>query len=157
MLEEVVSIGGLIFIDGMVQAFGCEVPQSLADPWKVKADQTQVIGQAGIFPVLLAKLTWQHLLEDRNVMYFIDNDAARPGLIKACSPSLLSLRLIMDRCNFDFQVCAQSWYARVPSASNISDGPSRLDFELVLRELKATRVEPKFPSYVRKRKNIYEF
>ena len=94
----------------------------------------------------MAKRTWAEFLKGRRAIYFIDNEAARLGLVKAYSPVLPSLGLIMDCLNWDYANSAESWYARVPSAANISDGPSRLDFKLVQDELRATLVEPKLPA-----------
>jgi len=140
------TVGGVLVDGSVAQCFGCVVSAPQVEAWKTKLNQKQVIGQAELFPVLLAKLTWAEHLKDRRAIYFIDNDAARLGLVKAYSPVLPSLGIIMDCLNWDYANSAESWYARVPSASNISDGPSRLDFELVYDELKATRVVPKFPS-----------
>ena len=140
------TVGGVLVDGPVAQCFGCVVSAPQVEAWKTKLNQKQVIGQAELFPVLLAKLTWAEHLRDRRAIYFIDNDAARLGLVKAYSPVLPSLGIIMDCLNWDYANSAESWYARVPSASNISDGPSRLDFELVYDELKATRVVPKFPS-----------
>ena len=85
-------------------------------------DQSQVIGQAEPFPVLLSKLTWARRLRDRRVIFFIDSDAARLGLVKAYSPVLPSLNIIMECLSWDYANASESWYARVPSSANISDG-----------------------------------
>ena len=140
------TVGGVLVDGSLTQCFGCAVSATQVEAWKTKLNQTQVIGQAELFPVLLAKLTWAEQLKGRRAIYFIDNDAARLGLVKAYSPVLPSLGLIMDCLNWDYANSSESWYARVPSTSNISDGPSRLDFELACGELKAARVAPKFPS-----------
>ena len=140
------TVGGVIFDGPAVQFFGCKVSVEQVEAWKTKLDQTQVIGQAELYPVLLAKLTWAKHLKNRRAIYFIDNEAARLGLVKAYSPVLPSLAMMMDCLNWDYANSAESWYSRVPSSANISDGPSRLDFSLVQDELLATRVEPKFPA-----------
>ena len=144
--EDVVSIGGMLFIDGRVEAFGCIVPELLCASWKSRPDQTQVIGQAEVFPFLVAKLTWKEYLEGRNVLFFIDNGAARLGLVKAYSPSLPSLTLVMQCCQVDYEVGMQSWYARVPTKANPSDSASRLDSSLAETFYSAKLVQPVFPS-----------
>ena len=85
-----------LFTNGIVEAFGCELNASLIDSWKTRLHQKQVIGQAELFPVWIAKLTWKNYLKDRRAIFFIDNDAARIGLIKAYSPVLPSLEIIMS-------------------------------------------------------------
>ena len=102
-----------------------------------------MIGQAELFPVLVAKRTWAKDLCGRRVIYFIDNEAACPGLVKAYSLVLPSLGIIMDCLTWDYANNSDSWYARVPSESNVSDGPSRLDFHLVLERRGGVRVNPK--------------
>ena len=47
---------------------------------------------------------------------------------------------------WDYANAGESWYSRVPSASNISDGPSRLKFGGELYELGAVQVAPVFPA-----------
>ena len=145
--EEEGTTGGGVIIDGkFVQSFGTAVSEEQVNAWKTKLNQSQVIGQAELFPVLLAKLTWAERLKGKRAIYFIDNDAARLGLIKAYSPVLPSLNIIMDCLSWDYANASESWYSRVPSASNISDDPSRLKFEGDLVELGAVRVNPVFPS-----------
>ena len=139
------TVGGVVFSGNIVEAFGFKVSQAQVDSWKTKLNQEQVIGQAELFPVLVAKWTWAKLLTGRRCIFFIDNEAARLGLVKAYSPVLPSLAIIMDCLSWDYRHKVDSWYSRVPSKSNISDGPSRLDFSSVLNDLGAKLVEPIFP------------
>ena len=125
--ESGTTIGGVMYIPGEApQCFGAKLSEATTSPWKTKLEQTQVIGQAEIFPLLVARLTWSKQLTGRRVIYFIDNESARIGLVRAYSPVLPSLSIILDCLNWDYSHCSQGWYARVPSFSNISDGPSRL-------------------------------
>ena len=71
-----------------------------------------------------------------------DNEAARLGLVKAYSPVLPSLNIIMACLKWDFEDQFDSWYAGIPSASNPSDGPSRLQFEWAATVAAAVRVDP---------------
>jgi hypothetical protein len=142
--ENITSVGGMIFDpeDGTVECYGAVVSPAFVDTWKSTAEQTQVIGQAEIFPVLVAKLTWQRRLAGRKAIYFIDNEAARLGLIKAYSPVLSSLKIIMQCLAFDFEHDALSWYARVPTAANLSDEPSRMLCKVAVGTFGATVVRP---------------
>ena len=58
-------------------------------------------------------------------MCFIDNESARSGLIKGSSRNKDSAELIEEFVNRDLEENAFFWFARVPSASNIADDPSR--------------------------------
>ena len=104
-----------------------------------KVGQTQIIGQAELLPVLVAKIIWRRYLKNRRVIYFIDNDSARLALVRGYSPVLTSLTIIMRCAHQDSLSRSSSWYARVPTKSNIGDGPSRLDVALV-KELYGARV-----------------
>ena len=121
------TVGGVIIEVGKQrECFGARLPDWMVDQWKTKESQIQVIGQAEIYPLLLARLTWSARLQNRRVIYFIDNEAARIGLVRAYSPVLPSLRLIMDCLGWDYTHNSQGWYARVPSYSNCADDPSRM-------------------------------
>ena len=142
---ECTSIGGILF-DGTSQpeAFGAVMSKSTIESWASKVGQTQVIGQAEIFPVLVAKLTWAKKLAGRKAIYFIDNDSARLALVKAYSPVLASMQIIIQSVLWDGANDSRSWFARVPTESNIADGPSRMSSVDVLAA-GAKLVPPVFP------------
>lgn len=73
------------------------------------------MGQAEIFPVLVAKLTWSKHLEGRHVIVFMDNERAKIALIGAYSPVLASLKLVMECSVWDYHNNCASWYTRVPT------------------------------------------
>ena len=144
--EDGTSVGGvLISSTGEVECFGFEVHSSLVESWKSKLDQAQVIGLAELFPVLMARWIWQEKLRDRRTIFFIDNESARLALVKAYSPVPASLRIIVDCLRWDQDFDCSAWYARVPTFSNLADGPSRLVYTDELRSLGARIVPPKFP------------
>ena len=128
------SIGGVLLIPGMQpQAFGAMLREEAAMRLATKKGQRQVIGQAEILPVLVAKTIWAEELSNRKVIYFIDNDSARLALIKGYSPVLTSLKLIMSCAFEDAQLRSSPWYARVPTKSNIADEPSRMRKDNLLK------------------------
>ena len=125
--ESGTTIGGMLYVPGQApRCFGAKLSEATTHTWKTKLEQSQVIGQAEIFPLLVARLTWSEFLRGRRVIYFIDNESARIGLVRAYSPVLPSLSIILSCLRWDYDNCSQGWYARVPSFSNISDGPSRM-------------------------------
>ena len=127
----VTTIGAVLLERGSrPRFFGLRVPEVIANSWR-SGDSYQVVGQAEIIPVLIARLTWAEILRGRHVVFFIDNNAARQSLIKGYSPSLPSCRILGEAALEDTRLECFSWYARVPSASNASDPASRLDFDRV--------------------------
>eukprot|EP00972_Heterocapsa_arctica_P091302 13471839-Heterocapsa_arctica.AAC.1 len=90
-----------------------------------------LINQAELFPGLLSLTTWSGRLFRRRVLFFIDNDGARDSLIKGYSAVEASGHIIGAVGLAEQRLQCQSWFTRVPSPSNIADGPSRLDFVLV--------------------------
>ena len=61
------------------------------------------------------------------MVFFLDNDAARAALCKGYGGTELAQKIVQDIMCEECRLELKSWYARVPSHSNISDGPSRLD------------------------------
>ena len=107
--------------------FGDHVPKGWADKWRVEGKK-QLICQAELFPVLVAKRTWGHLIAGRAVLWFIDNNSSLAAVIRAYSPVLENYELLVINARLDVDLQAMHWYTRVPSKSNLSDDPSRLKF-----------------------------
>ena len=130
--EEVTAGAVLVLPSGVIKFFGLRIPAKVVKEWQCQG-QEQTIGQAEIAPALLARLTWTDDLQGRRVVQFIDNDSARFALVKGYSPSLASSALLSETWLQDCRLGLFSWYDRVPTASNIGDGPSRLDYEEVIQ------------------------
>ena len=122
--EEETTIGGYaLFLCGASEMFGAVVPSSLADQWKSRSQQSQIIGQAELYPHLVARLTWAHRWKGQRVMFFVDNESARLAAIKAYSPVLASTKILAEMSRLDYLHDVFPWSSRVPTFSNISDGP----------------------------------
>ena len=78
---------------GSVVHFGSMVPKTIVDEWKSGGIQ-QVITQAEVYPVLLAKLEFGQDWVGRRVISFIDNDAARWAVVKSYTTSLEGAALV---------------------------------------------------------------
>ena len=141
-----VTCGGVLVDKGRVEAFGCDIPEGWVSKWRIDKKDKQCIGQAELFPVLVSRLTWKERLRGRRVIFFIDNDSARFALIAMHSPVLASRHIIWEVASLDVEVATLNWYARVPTASNIADAPSRLDFAEVI-SLGGVVVAPVFPTW----------
>ena len=69
-------------------------------------------------------------LPTRLVLSFLKNDAARDSLIKGYSAVRVSSTLIGMFWLLELETESLTWFSRVPSASNVADGPSRIDFSI---------------------------
>ena len=107
--------------------FGDHVPICWTDKWRTEGKK-QLICQAELFPVLVAKNTWSHLISGRAVLWFIDNNSSLAAVIRSYSPVLENYELLVINARLDVELQAMHWYTRVPSKSNLSDDPSRLQF-----------------------------
>ena len=70
-------------------------------------------------------------LRDRDVIHFIDNVGAYSGLGKGYSPDMDSARMISVFHTMNAALRSNVWFEYVPSKANISDLPSRNDFDLL--------------------------
>ena len=98
--------------------FGAVIPSNVADQWKLRSQQSQIIGQAELYLLLVARLTWAHRLRGQRVVFFVDNESASLAAIKAYSPVLASTRILAEISRFDYLHDVFPWYARVPTCSN---------------------------------------
>ena len=72
-------------------------------------------------------------LQGMHVVHFIDNQGALWALVKGSSRNIATAAISQHNCMLQSQLDIKAWYEYVPSAANISDDPSRLDFEFVHR------------------------
>ena len=125
------GVGGLIVdpVSGLRQCFGHELKPELLAKWR-STGQRVIINQIELEPVRLAVDLWKDVLANRDVLFFIDNEAARLGLVAGSSPVESSRDLISQTWRGLMQIGACGWFARVPTSGNLADDPSRDDFEL---------------------------
>ena len=123
--EQQAASYGILIIDRLNRfVAGASIPQPLVNMW-LKEVGTQVICQAELYPILLAKYVWLKQFSGRRILFFIDNDPARFGLIKTNSESAMSHKLIKEYYLLEAVEPSVSWFARVASQSNPADMPSR--------------------------------
>ncbi|CAE8589824.1 unnamed protein product [Polarella glacialis] len=143
---ELVTCGGVMFdpVDGALEFFGFEVEPRILSEW-TRDGPRQTIGQAELYPVLIAKRFWANRMRYRRVFFFIDNDSARDALIKCGSTSVHSRAILKACADCESLCCTYPWYARVASESNLGDDPSRLDFKVFESFPRACQVHPVQP------------
>ena len=141
------SLGGVL-VDpehGTFEFFGCLVSDATVQVWESEGKE-QVICQAELLAVPVALKTWQAILEDRDVLVFVDNDPAKDALVRGLSSSPASSRIVKDTRLLCASLAIGAWYDRVASPSNIADGPSRGKFADLVKA-GALRVAPTAPCF----------
>ena len=123
---------GAILIDAQgqgMQFFGLQLPDEIVEEWAC-GGRRQLVFEAEVLPYLLALACWSKLMEKRQVLIFVDNDGARHSWIKGSADSVHAMRMIHKGTLLEAQLEVQPYFCRVPTMSNIADGPSRLDFRM---------------------------
>ena len=87
------------------------------------------MGQVELVSVCAARSLWNCRLKRRRVLWLIYNESARLALIANVLTCNGFIRHPLDNCRSGDQLANSQCYERVPTASNLADGPSRLRFE----------------------------
>ena len=131
--EQACSVGGvLVSPQGTaVMAFGSVLPADFSQQFY--RESRHPIYEVELLPLLIALALWGGIFEKCQVVFYVDNDSARAGLIKGAGATSMADAIIECFCARESTLQLKAWFNRVPSHSNISDGPSRSDFSLVKR------------------------
>ena len=128
---------GAVVIDtatGTKQIFMGEVPPPLIARWEQQVGE-QLICQIELYTLVVLRWMLQPQLAHRRSIWWVDNEAARFSVIKGMSPSPTMRCLAREFYSFEADSPTFSWVERVPSYSNIADGPSRAQPEEAMRLL----------------------
>ena len=109
------------------------MPEQVHKSWGRMLGTGQVVGQAELASMVVALRLWAGRLQDRQLIMMVDNDAARQGAIRGYSPSIASAHLIPELWLCIAASGMDPWFDRVHGPSNLTDGPSRLQTDLVRR------------------------
>eukprot|EP00439_Symbiodinium_sp_Y106_P024490 s3279_g2.t11 len=120
------SIGAVLFPPGhgRAQVFGCAVPEPVLAHWRA-AGSHHVIGIVELYAIVVALRHWRRLLRGRRTIVFVDNWSALDVMVRGNGDVATWRELLLTLENPEENVVSCLWIARVPSKSNISDGPSR--------------------------------
>ena len=125
--------------------WGMQVSEQLIKNW-AGLGSIHAIAQCELLPVLIALRTWSSDIQGRYLLVFVDNNAVLDSLIKGNTGCLASLELLSLTCACMMRLGCVPWITRVPSSSNIADGPSRSDFSLVSQMPSSKEVKPCVPT-----------
>ena len=127
------SVGGVIVdrTGRCLQHFSSMVPIGFME--RALAESSNPIYELELLPIHIAISLWGSILSSTHTVFYLDNDAARAALCKGCGGTKLGSLLVQNIMENESTLRLKSWYARVPSHSNIADGPSRLDCTEVIQ------------------------
>ena len=125
------SIGGVLVdpFGNFTEYFSSEVPSALMA--KLCETSANPIYELELLPVLVAYICWRRHLVNCQTVFYLGNDAARAGLTKALGATQHAEAIVHRIMSLESETQNKPWYGRVPTASNISDDPSRLECQYI--------------------------
>jgi len=105
------------------QFFGGAVPEDTMA--LLAARSRNPIYELEVMPVLVAALLWGPACEQAQVCWYLDNEAGKSAFLKAYGATEIADGMVQTFTEHEMDLQIKSWFARVPSASNIADAPSR--------------------------------
>ena len=126
------SIGGVLVAPNhqAIRHFGCTVPNSVMQILLVHSKHP--VHELEMIPILVALNLWSSFFGDCQVMHYIDNESVRLALLRGSGETVVAQKVAREIVKAEVEFSLKTLYARVASHSNIADGPSQDDFELVL-------------------------
>ena len=109
--------------------FGLRLPHEVTNAW-ANGSKRNLVFEAEILPYYLALECWSETLRRKHLIVYIDNDGARHSWIKGTADAVFARAMVHQGTLAEAELELASYFARVPTASNLADGPSRLDFGL---------------------------
>ena len=132
------SIGGVLITPHgeCLKYFSSGVPAIVMD--ELMKHSKNPIHELEVLPVVISLWLWADFVKCAPLVHYIDNESSRMALIKGVGETSHAARFIKAYVNLESEHQVKTWFARVPSHSNVGDGPSRDDISLVT-ELGAVR------------------
>ncbi|CAE7730387.1 NaCP60E, partial [Symbiodinium sp. CCMP2592] len=128
------GIGGLLFAPNGSCAgyFGESVPEELMK--QLLSFSKNPIFELEIAPILIAYELWKGLIQGAQLVCYLDNEGARYSCVRCfADTSSVADDWVRGVLHLESQARVNVWYSRVPTSSNVADGPSRLEFTEVQR------------------------
>ena len=123
--HKVGSIGGVLVnpLGVVSRFFGGEAPSDLMH--LLLQGSKNPIYELEVMPVLVAISLWGRQCQNSQVCWYLDNEASRSAYLKAYGATLIADGMVAAFTREEMALQIKSWFARVPSASNLADAPSR--------------------------------
>ena len=91
----------------------------------MRQGQRQCICELEAVTILAAIRMWKHVVAARHTIFFVDNEGSRFAILRGWSQNEILAQISFRVAQEEDLACIYGWYARVPTASNIADFPSR--------------------------------
>jgi hypothetical protein len=126
------GVGGVLVnpLGQVVSFFGGVVPEDIMQCLLQKSKNP--IYELEVLPVLISIWLWEGKINLSQVCWYLDNEASRSAFIKGQGATLLAAYMVEAFTAEEMRLQLKSWFARVPSLSNLADSPSRLEDKLLL-------------------------
>ena len=120
------GLGGVLVdhVGNYISAFSFQLRPSDLTLLGYPAKST-VIFEAEMLALLVALVLWKKHLRNHPVVMYVDNNSTRDVCISGSARTSPGKELIEKILKLEDELSLIAWYARVPSSSNIADGPSR--------------------------------
>ena len=116
----------LVSPDGKLCSYFSErVPTELMQ--KLMLESAHPIFELELLPVWCAMKEWGRLMRHSQCVYYLDNEAARGALTNGATSTEYGRRMVQGFVIDEMEHQIKTWYARVPTSSNLADKPSRLE------------------------------
>ena len=80
-----------------------------------------------LLPVWCSLCVWETFVQHSQTVFYLDNEAAKSALINGATTTSSGQKIIQEFVTREMRCQLKVWFTRVPTASNVSDRPSRLD------------------------------
>ena len=103
--------------------FGESVPASLMHSLLQKSKNP--IYELEIAPLVISLQLWKGLMHGSQLVCYLDNEGARHSLIRCYAETEPADSWVRAFLKYEMDLQLNVWFARVPTASNVADGPSK--------------------------------
>ncbi|CAE7576274.1 unnamed protein product [Symbiodinium microadriaticum] len=119
------TVGGVMYLpgDAELRFFACEVPAAMSQQWCQQLKH--IIGPVEAYALVVARKVFHQFVSGHHCIFFVDNDAVLMSFIRGNSKSEIFRDLLLAWESCEKHGHSWAYWARVPSASNPSDDPSR--------------------------------
>jgi hypothetical protein len=127
------SIGGVLIAPNhrVVHHFGCNATTEVMRHLLLASKHP--IHELEMIPVLVSFRLWGKLIRGCQVVHYIDNESVRLALLRGSGETAVAKHVAARIMNSEYHLGTKSWYARVPSVSNLADDPSRGNFDTLTK------------------------
>ena len=124
------GVGGILISPqgSCVAYFSAEVPDWLMDA--LLQTSANPIHELELLPMSLAAYIWNARICYSQVVWYVDNESSKMAMIRGSGETPYASRFIEAFVQTESNSQIKSWFSRVPSHSNPSDGASRLACDL---------------------------